>query len=238
MLVRTALTLGITVLMGCEKNRQPTPPALTTVHTLNHDFGEISIDNGPVRLEHTFRMANATTRAMEIKDIKKSCGCVEAIASSRRIEPGDTLNVTLGLELKQPGRIEQSATIICKDDRLIPMHVLATGTRELEFIPILIERTPVDGKVPIRFLLVGKGEISDNETIEIISPTGMGLEFDGWRAIERASTSPGRPTRLVGAGRLDLTSFKGQLPVTVTFRAARFMEHSIDLGEPAAPSCR
>ena len=240
--LRTAKRLAacLTILSGCGRDQPeaPIPASLHKVNILSHDFGDVSVDPGTVRLEHTFRVANGTPRPMVIKDIKKSCGCVEAVATRRQVEPGETTNVTLALELSQSGPVAHGATIVCTDGRIIPMRLQATGTRELEFTPILLERTPRDGYVRMRFCLVGKGDIKENEALEIVSPVGLLLDFDGWHVIERSSAASGRPTRLVGNGRIDFSRFHGTLPVRVTFRAGDMVEQSVQVGEPPRPDCR
>ena len=213
-------------------------PSRENVDVLTHDFGAVAVDRGPVRLEHTFRIANGTDRLMEIKDIKKSCGCIEAAATRQEVGPGESTSVTVALELSQSGPVAHGANIVCVDGRIIPMRIQATGTRELEFVPILLERTPSDSRVRMRFYLVGAVDTEDNDSLKVISPDGVQLNFDGWHAIERASDAPGRATRLVGSGSMDFSKFHGTLPVRVTMLAAGLVEQTVEIGEPLMPRCQ
>lgn len=59
-------------------------PALVA-EQLEHDFGEVIQGS---RVEYSFRFQNAGDQALEISQLRSSCGCTAALLSARRLSPG------------------------------------------------------------------------------------------------------------------------------------------------------
>ena len=80
---------------------------------MTHNFGKVK--EGKV-VSYTFKFTNNGDALLEIKDIKTSCGCTAAIASSKKIEPGQegTLRVDLDTS-NRSGSMSRTVTVTSND---------------------------------------------------------------------------------------------------------------------------
>jgi hypothetical protein len=78
-----------------------------------HDFG--SVNSGQV-VDYTFKFKNTGKSTLEIKDIKTSCGCTAAIASSKKLESGQEGTLRVELDTKdREGKMSRNVTIQSND---------------------------------------------------------------------------------------------------------------------------
>jgi uncharacterized cupredoxin-like copper-binding protein len=78
-----------------------------------HDFGKVK--EGDV-VDYTFTFENKGTKALNIKDIKTSCGCTAALVSSKKIEPGKEGTLKVKLDTKNRiGKMSRRVTIYSND---------------------------------------------------------------------------------------------------------------------------
>lgn len=78
-----------------------------------YDFGKIN--EGTV-VSHTFKFVNKGKAALDISDIKTSCGCTAALLSSKQIAPGKDGTIKVDLDTKnRQGRMSRTITIISND---------------------------------------------------------------------------------------------------------------------------
>jgi uncharacterized cupredoxin-like copper-binding protein len=81
-----------------------------------HDFGKV--ENGKV-VDYDFKVVNQGKSALEIKDIKTSCGCTAAMASSKSIEPGKDGTIKVELNTKgHTGKMVRTVTIKSNDPKV------------------------------------------------------------------------------------------------------------------------
>src|SRR5205809_723078 len=58
--------------------------------TVVHDFGDVSLETGHQKRQHSFSITNETSSVMDILDLKKSCGCIDATIDKRRLNPNES----------------------------------------------------------------------------------------------------------------------------------------------------
>lgn len=63
-----------------------------------HDFGVVARG---AQLKHTFKLTNIYKVALDITDIKISCGCLRAEPSTRSLQPGETATLNILMDGKQ-----------------------------------------------------------------------------------------------------------------------------------------
>jgi hypothetical protein len=78
-----------------------------------HDFGVVK--EGKI-MDYTFKFKNTGKSTLEIKDIKTSCGCTAALASSKKIEPGKEGTLKIELDTSnRSGRMSRNITVFSND---------------------------------------------------------------------------------------------------------------------------
>ncbi len=78
-----------------------------------HDFGKVQEGD---TVKYTFNFANKGNAALNIRNIKTSCGCTAALVSSEKIDPGKegTLNVSLDTS-HRTGKMSRRVTVYSND---------------------------------------------------------------------------------------------------------------------------
>ncbi|HMN97754.1 MAG TPA: DUF1573 domain-containing protein [Phycisphaerales bacterium] len=69
----------------------------------------------PVELRSVVRLLNGPGDARLVSRVAASCGCLEAVLRSERIEPGDFLELSVTLRLREPGTRRERVTILFED---------------------------------------------------------------------------------------------------------------------------
>lgn len=78
-----------------------------------HDFG--TVKEGQV-VDYTFNFVNKGAAALQIKDVKTSCGCTAALVSSNNIDPGKEGTIKVSLDTKnRVGKMSRKVTISSND---------------------------------------------------------------------------------------------------------------------------
>lgn len=199
------------------------------------DFGRVSLDNGSVTLEHEFIVTNNSTVPVEIPKVWKSCGCLAADLGDDHLEPGDTTFLRLVLEVTNPGRKAEGATVVLSNGERIEFQVLAFGTLSVEFTPILLSAS-IDRetrRMDLRLFFVDSNGKGETDAPSVVKPDGVSLEFAGWSTLEEQTAQQLRPTRQVGNAVLDFTLYRGEFPVEVELESASGVTCSLIVAPPS-----
>lgn len=89
--------------------------------TRAHDFGIVELSGKELMLEHTFSLANRSSRRVEIAGVRTSCGCTAAEPSATAIDPGGEVEIKASLKLTRHG----------KKDAIVFVHYAGGAVDEL-----------------------------------------------------------------------------------------------------------
>ncbi|HRP62326.1 MAG TPA: DUF1573 domain-containing protein [Phycisphaerales bacterium] len=181
-----------------------------------HDFGEVELRPGLPKLVHRFVVANHRRVAIEILDVRKTCGCVDFEISATHIEPGKSVVVTLAMDMNAPGVQEQAASLILSTGDVYQLVLRAQGivTREFRVVP-LSSFPDKASRLPLQFYLIDNRGDGYDGAPKVIQPDHVAVKFDGWVYIERHSALPLRPTRQLASGSLDFSQYSGGFPMEI-----------------------
>jgi hypothetical protein len=100
-----------------------------------HDFGEVQ---SGVTLQHTFIYTNIGSAALEILQVRPSCGCTTAGEWEKRVEPGATGRIPIQFSSASlSGLIQKTVSLVTNDPRQsnVVLHIKATVWVPLEVTP-------------------------------------------------------------------------------------------------------
>lgn len=218
----------VLLLCSCRESAQDPIPAT------RFDFGRVSLDAGPQALSHIFTLTNTTSTVLEVLDIKKSCGCVNAKLAKTKLEPGESASLELTLDISMGGQTTHGATLLFSDGTAKRFTLTAYGTRGLKLVPIL--RTshvdPRSRRIPLRLYLVDSNGNGESEAPSVIEPDGVSLEFEGWIVLERQTQKKLRPTRQVANTHLNFANYQAEFPVEIRIRSAIGTECTVTVEGP------
>lgn len=109
-----------------------------------HDFGVVSFEEPPHRLEHIFELTNEGSDPIQIVTSRSTCGCTQATVSGEIVQPGDVLDVPVSLRLDRSGDKEGVVTIFFDTGGSVDLTVRARGlpTRTLRVTPDIVRLRP------------------------------------------------------------------------------------------------
>ena len=102
---------GVVVLPGESTGNSPTIYFPET----QHDFGKV---NEGDKVNYIFRFVNKGETALQIKDIKTSCGCTAALVSTDNLKPGQEGTIKVELNTKnRSGKMSKTVTVQSNDPK-------------------------------------------------------------------------------------------------------------------------
>ena len=102
---------GVVVLPGEGTGNAP----LIYFPETQHDFGKV---NEGEKVNYTFRFVNKGETALQIKDIKTSCGCTAALVSTDNLKPGQEGTIKVEVNTKnRSGKMSKTVTVQSNDPR-------------------------------------------------------------------------------------------------------------------------
>jgi hypothetical protein len=109
-----------------------------------HDFGLVSFEEPPHRLQHIFELTNEGSAPIQIVKSKSTCGCTQATVSGEIVQPGEVLDVPVSLRLDRSGDKEGVVTIFFDTGGSIDLTVRARGLprRTLRLTPDIVRLRP------------------------------------------------------------------------------------------------
>lgn len=155
-----------------------------------HEFGQM--DNRQV-VEHTFVLTNKGDEDLHITQVKPACGCTAAALAKNVLVPGDSVDLRVGLSLKDTkGQHRKEIAIESNDPRNPKLVLMMVG-----------EATSPVTVSPSHLLF---GEVSPASS----ASSGQVAEFSSQRANQPDSTMSGKLIRHV------MVTLEDQLPLRVT----------------------
>lgn len=92
------------------------------------------ICRGTTPVVERFEVTNDTGKPVVVKDIERSCGCLEAKLDKQRLEPGETAELTMRVELTPRGeRRTVAANVVTENAGYWRFELAVTGYPLLEF---------------------------------------------------------------------------------------------------------
>lgn len=229
-----ALLWCVVALSGCDThvNSGPHPsmvaPATTKPEAsgassyqsplMSHDFGEVLLDDGSVRLEHDFVVSNPSEQALTIVKITTSCGCVKAEVEQSELGPGEVTTLRAAIDVAGVGRTEQSATIAFSDGSIAKYWLHAIGTRSLQLhvIPLRHRITRSSRSIRMTLQVVDRqGRLEQGAPTARIGGQALPVLFDKWMVIEARSEVTDRPLRQSTSIEVDLNPYSGSFPAVI-----------------------
>ncbi len=198
-------------LLGCERSDSVDASATT------HDFGTRYLDLGQILLTHTFSLVNDTDASLQVVDMKKTCGCVQAELAETTLAPGASTTLRTGVELASTGPLQQSVSLIFSDGSAKRYTLTAFGAmkQELVAIPTTVQLDPRTKTAALELYIIDHSGAGQASAPEVLRPKTVALEFDGWRTLERQENPGGRPERQLASLSLNFSRYTGAFPVDV-----------------------
>ncbi|MDY7107851.1 MAG: DUF1573 domain-containing protein [Planctomycetota bacterium] len=215
---------------------------------LRHDFGEVPIYGRSADVDHTFHLRNVTDRPVVIEQIHQSCGCTAVRETSRTIEPGATVDITVTLSLTRAGKKSANVALVMKDLGVQRLWVYGTGRKEMDLwtSQIALDLTPGETTPLLVFAAIQSSD-EEPQTPAIRSPQGVSASFVAWERLRRrdadrktaaewrgkfmielhADTLPANASLYVELGEAET------LPVALALKPTPQRETGADDGEPA-----
>ncbi len=173
---------------GPDADAQPTPwlavPAL-------HDFGQVRIpgDRTPVELVHTFELVNASGRRIVIDELVGSCGCLQAEASAKVVEPGAPLEIDVAMAIKTSGRKTERVRIITSDESapIETITLTAVGVVDATILgfPRYLSLAPDEDRTMTLAAIYASPDVTPPAPM-FETPEGVEATFAGWGRVTPA----------------------------------------------------
>ncbi len=187
-------------------------PLLSGEH--RHDFGVLEMAGHPLRLTHTFVLANPTSRTLQVQDVKSTCNCTVASVSTRSIEPGGEISIEASMSLTNDGRKAATVTLVCGDDGTESLH-LSAAVRMRQRLDVPAQEAPLaPGKTLVRALQYA--DYDSDETPprpEFSAPEGVTVTVGDWAQYQKRQASLTRPAMWRAQMQITQSAIAGAPPV-------------------------
>jgi hypothetical protein len=225
------------VFVGCERSvdswhRPPSPVrSASATATLEpgqrpetaFDFGEVSLDEGAVRLEHEFVVRNPSQHTIGIEKVTTSCGCVEAAVAQSTLQAMESTTLRVAIEVAGVGRTEQSATVAFSDGTATTywLHAIGTRSTQLHVGPLRHRISGSSRSIQVTLQVVDRrGRLEQGAPRARIGDQTLPVSFYNWTVIEPRNEVTDRPLRQSTAIEIDLTPYAGPFPVVIDVTTA------------------
>jgi hypothetical protein len=176
------------------------------------DFGTAQFSGEPVTFKHTFVLTNRHGRAVEIRDIRTTCGCAVAEPSTTMLEPGESVDIASTLTLKRDG-LKTARVILIYDEGFerdtLRLRGAAQMKQRLTVAPGPAELGP-DATIERVIFFVDYDGNDLPPAPSITAPAEVRAEFTQWTQMTRRRRAEGLPARW--RGEIHLSPAGGALP--------------------------
>jgi len=164
-----------------------------------HDFGVVLIDEPSSTFEHTFKLTNRTSKTLNIKNIKPSCGCTTAEPNTLVLMPGDVLELEAKLSLKSSSLRKSRISITFDDDTFHNLWIQGFGRmrQQLSASTGVLPVQPNKPAVMVVFVEVWE-DIENAPEPKIVTDEGIEAKFTRWDLQFKGDDSRGKPGRWSG----------------------------------------
>jgi len=178
---------------------------------LSHDYGNMPIYGRSASAAHTFHLRNRTGKTITIEKIIPGCGCAEVEESTRVLEPGETVDISVTLTLGRSGRKKTDVTLVLGEAGVQTLWIEGTGRKELSLWLSQRHLELTRGEAtPFLLIVEVMSTDAEPETPEVKAPEPVEVEFVGWERLEKRDARTAWAARWRGRFRVALTG--GELP--------------------------
>lgn len=164
-----------------------------------HDFGVVLIDSPSSTFEHTFHLINESDKTVVIESAKPSCSCTTAQLSTRILEPGDAVDVTTWMTLKNSAHRKISVTLTLDNDQTHGLWVQASGRLRQPLTSTATFLRVAPGSSAMMMVWVEVWENIENAPQPtLVTPEGVTAKFTRWDLHRKGNERQGTPTQWSG----------------------------------------
>ena len=180
--IRILISLTALILMAAgSAAAQSTFGNVVSVDKVNHDFGDIFTDQGPVNCTYTF--TNISNKPILLLQAVSSCGCTTTEWTREPIQPGKTGTVKAEFDNNDgPYPFDKTVTVYVSDLKN-PIVLHLRGSAHDNARPLKESYTLIIGNMGVKSLEIKAGTLSQRETksgtvaIANVGRTPMKVEF-------------------------------------------------------------
>ena len=180
--IRILISLTALILMAAgQAAAQSTFGGVVSVDKVNHDFGDIYTDQGPVSCTYTF--TNISNKPILLLQAVSSCGCTTTEWTREPIQPGKTGTVNAEFDNSDgPYPFDKTVTVYVSDLKN-PIVLHLRGSAHDNATPLKESYTLIIGNMGLKSLEIKAGTLSQRETksgnvaIANVGRTPMKVEF-------------------------------------------------------------
>lgn len=165
----------------------------------DYDFGSGLLVDGPVEFHHTFVLTNNGSSAVEVTNIRTSCGCTVAEPSTRTVEPGGTIEIAATMKLKSEGAKTSRIFLEYADGGVDVLHLAARARLKNRLTIVAGPARLVTGELLDRTVIYRDYDGNGEPPAPVLhAPAGVKATFAGWKQIARLRERAGMPARWSG----------------------------------------
>jgi len=132
-------------------------------------------------VSHTFRLRNESGQAVEILKIGTTCGCTAGEASSKKVRPGEEVEIDATLAITGPGKKKELIKLVLDVGVVHPLVLEADVTITADIQPtrgaVRLDKTP---RISLPILGITSGVTRPPSSPLLDAPDGVTCVFTGW----------------------------------------------------------
>jgi len=145
-----------------------------------HDFGVVEIVGAARTVDHAFTLTNTTGRPLHIDRVRTSCSCTKALVGTSVVNPGETFEVDVSVELTESVPKKERAFVEFRDFGVRIFTVEARG-RRVNPIRNAITTCDIDDAGTATLPITVEVWSSDAPTFELVDESGRcSIDFGEW----------------------------------------------------------
>jgi hypothetical protein len=173
----------------------------------NHDFGVVPRG---AQLKHSFKITNIYKEPLEITQIRVSCSCLTAKASTSLLHPNESATLDINMDGRQfsgPKTIRIYVSVGPKYISTATLTVIANARQDVVFSPGELDFGNVSrGQTPNRHIDVEYGGALDWKVTEIVKSASSPFDLRVEELPPQANTVPRKGYRLIATVKADAAS--------------------------------
>lgn len=156
-----------------------------------HDFGEVSFEQGPHYVYHTFELTNTSDETVEVSRYTSTCGCTQPRLPDRVVAPGDVLQVPVSLRLSRSGLKEGKVTLFLKGKGSFDLTVRGRGKPVQTFraTPSRVRLRSPSGRSELN--LVVESHTHPTEA-QVTGPPEVQVRVEPWKQLDAGDADEGK----------------------------------------------
>lgn len=160
---------------------------------LSHDFGVMPILGDSASRTHTFVLRNATGEPVEIRAIRRGCGCTDVTASRLTVPPGEPVEIVATLTLSRSGVKHADIDLIIDGFGVQRLWVNGRGERALRITTTTTSLALAPGGTNMAMVSADVLGVGEPPELAFEAPDGVTARLEGWSQIDAGDASTARP---------------------------------------------